>query len=115
MREIKFRAWDKDDKCWVHYNGRRRLLQDEVLRVALAFPMSVVLEQYTGLKDKNGKKIYEGDLCEIDSKRGRMIAEIKLPDIWEGVGYRDAKDDIPMNLEVIGDIHNNPELLEEKT
>lgn len=81
----------------------------------------VVLMQYTGLKDKNGKKIFEGDIVEIDVHdhlgwnviKGKVIflegawlvtdsGSFAIP-LWSEIN----------EIEVIGNIHENPELLEE--
>ena len=85
-----------------------------------------VLMQCTGLKDKNGKLIYEGDIVknnqnslysvefeEFEHQTKFCLKRIKnsnyYPHIstWQGIGYKDQK-----NFEVIGNIYENPELLE---
>ena len=111
MRPIKFRAWDKKFKKM--YEGD--------IRIVLAFPNDdVEIMQFTGLKDKNGREIYEGDII----RTGDAISFV-----WFGYGkFNEAyytenyKFDEPMLIdrdlsdfcdytEVIGNIYENPELL----
>jgi len=62
MREIKFRAWDNELKCWI---GNLGMKSNNVLCSGNEKRISVM--QYTGLKDKNNKEIYEGDVCRLFS------------------------------------------------
>ena len=109
MREIKFRAWWNDTGLPVEDFNDEYIIDacnDEVFTV----------EQFTGLHDKNGKEIYEGDILENPDYEETFIVEYH-----EGmagyVGWGDDKiagcylitDD---EIEVIGNIHENPELLE---
>jgi hypothetical protein len=113
MREIKFRAWDKDKNKMTEWD----ILKD---RYGYFNSNSFIVMQYTGLKDKNGKEIYEGDILYIDWKDSRYSPHInKYPVAWNtknacwdlhegGSPQNDAK----KYMEVVGNIYQNPELLE---
>ena len=136
MREIKFRAWDTElnrmfggSSFGVHGNGggvyaysdewTNQLLSNGL--VAGGVHKKKILMQFTGLQDKNGKDIYEGDIIHWDEKHTGGIEEVKWfnqDGAWSCVGA--DKDDCGSWLggnehicEVIGNIHENPELLKE--
>lgn len=108
MREIKFRAWDKEKREMI-------LLEPNT---SYSDFKNFELSQYTGLKDKNGKEIYEGDIfTDDDCSKKRFIFEYNGLNLTvREVGYRIGSlfitDDM-IKLEVIGNIYENPELLEE--
>ncbi|EHC6097411.1 hypothetical protein JSY83_002197 [Listeria monocytogenes] len=75
----------------------------------------VVLMQYPGLKDKNGKKIFEGDICWEEHNECYGVVKFeegKFLYVWENI----AEDlwEVADSIEIYGNIHENPELLEEK-
>lgn len=117
MRPIKFRAWDKERKEMSHNPA---LIFDDTfgtyrIHGALASNLPVLM-QYTGLKDKNSKEIYEGDILKI----GNDLVEVKWIEVgnWMGekqpmvgfISHGTIYKDSP--IEVIGNIYENPELLE---
>jgi len=137
VREIKFRAWDKKNKMmllndslsthFISFNGSIGV-HDNCGNVKYNDGESFVSEkiipmQYTGLKDKNGKEIYEGDILRLNGIYPRTCGE-KLYDITgvvfhekSGMWKVDSKfaelmlDYYLGRYEVIGNIHENPELL----
>ena len=110
MREIKFRAWDKENKEMVEVEllGKRVLLckNGEWENIE-----DFEVMQYTGLKDKNDKEIYEGDIVRHATDEG--VYKV----IFEDGGFYviNSYDFQTINeypLEVIGNVYENLELLE---
>ena len=111
MREIKFRVWDKNKKQMFYPDdfGNKIKLPGEDVNKKYSIYM-----QYTGLKDKNDKEIYEGDIIEFNNK-------LKLIVYWDNGGFA-LKNltntaeiplvDIIRPIKVLGNIYENPELLE---
>ncbi len=129
MRPIKFRAWDKKGKIM------HDLYKDWY---GLSYGMVIddhecdfwILMQYTGLKDKNGKEIYEGDIVGFPNPDSKKIVRFGIIDIEDNEGYSSNqlsgfyleeignKDLSHMDKylldKVIGNIYENPELLKVK-
>ena len=129
MRELKFRAWIKNHNCYADVLGfeQDRLFvqfqSGERAQHRLYVPIEdCVLEQYTGLKDKNGKKIYEGDIV-LDYYDGEDTFIVKWDKDAVSFILTDTDNIICVNfydyfpdkeLEVIGNTHENKEPLETK-
>jgi len=114
MRKIKFRAWDNKKKIMIIQDNTDRI--DKCLTY-YELNKSVELMQYTGLKDKNGKEIYEGDILQFDAKEWgdnkTNLFQVKWcleSGEWDTGGgtNQECKD----FKKIIGNIYENPELLE---
>jgi len=126
MREIKFRVWD----------GKRMLTPYEINfnRYGISVRCKEVVEtiknpillQYTGLKDRKGKEIYEGDLIRVTKNTTKKFWKVKFGnwivgeddyycDSHEVLGWYMERGTEQTNVfgEVIGNVHENPDLLRE--
>ena len=122
MRDIKFRSWDKDKKRFLFLENGDFELSYSGAYIPLEYGgrdcVKNNLEQYTGLKDKNGKEIYEGDILEIEYIHTSFIAVVAFENGFFGWIEKDSADIYPIaeyihqGIKVIGNIHENPELLE---
>lgn len=129
MREILFRGKSEDDGEWLFGDLFHRNREVLIKNHFEGFNISVVpktVGQYTGLNDKNGTKIFEGDIVKYIIGKGEYeFAEFEYGEInYRNVGFEidgescdlcvcsfDSQD---FNLEVVGNIHDNPELLKER-
>ena len=138
MREILFRGKRTDNGEWVYgyYTKARYYLNDKEMHVIFApdgeaFPRCEFSDyeevdpetvcQYTGLTDKNGRKIFEGDIVEGNSEYftfthpyGKVVYDggqylISFDDVLEDIECLGAWAN---DVEIIGNIYDNPELLE---
>lgn len=120
MRKIKFRAWDKYEdgiNCMIDHD---HLMKHHYRKDAdnIFNDDTLILMQYTGLKDKNGKEVYEGDILECPcwggGKQNHLVEyeEFSAADDMDmgGIGFK-----IPFEYGtpvIIGNIYENKELLE---
>lgn len=123
----RYRAWLKEDKEMVDveeinfFNGEFDFIGDAITWMCKSD--DCVLMQSTGLRDKNGKEIFEGDILNIetdeenvrvevswDSKHALFVFESKKYNEKEALGELFEDNSYP--FKIIGNIHTNPELLE---
>ena len=121
MRELKFRVWSEED---------REYWTDCKLRYLFTSPTGLPstvyndegdrfdIEQYTGLKDKNGKEIYEGDIVTLNGEWEEIehddcsIVTFENGCFRVGDGYENEAGSYLSDWRIIGNIHEDPELLE---
>jgi uncharacterized phage protein (TIGR01671 family) len=124
MREIKFRAWDKTtlSMFWsLHESVKDSPNWNSVFWGKIdADPDNYDVMQYTGLKDKNGKQIYEGDVIEYveyhrpepDSSQLFVVSYNNGGFYLSSLEDNEYDDDLGISpVEVVGNIYENPELL----
>ena len=127
MRDIKFRAWDKDENKWLKCDELAEISINPILdKYGNGFNLNdsthvktnrvVEFVQFTGLLDKNGKEIYGGDICRVyDLYRKEWFKDKVL--FTNGI-FHFSNWRIPIihedfsKIEIIGNIYENSELLE---
>ena len=115
MREIKFRVWDTYNKKMIPKEGGFSLgSADSEMVGGEDYPIM----QYTGLHDKNGKEIYEGDILQIRFFEYGPDEVVFIDACFELYGkdghYACDLKQVYSVSEVVGNIYENPELLETK-
>lgn len=113
MREIKFRAWDVEAKAYIvepvligNVYDKNRVFVFRG-RTSEEVPTAIPI-QYTGLKDKNGKEIYEGDVVILAGSKSPKVMEFHRGGFWLERIYGGVE---AYRMEVIGNVHENPDLL----
>ncbi|EAJ1350768.1 hypothetical protein CE427_07230 [Campylobacter coli] len=135
LSEFDFRIWDKDEKCFLDPYTKSRAVVKNLPNEKL---LNLEIELFTGLYDKNGKKIYEGDIVSYITFQGTTLfyfvtinKDINIFEIFRIANlekfelynttesdrfslYLFSKINDMKDIEVIGNIHNKAELLEVK-
>lgn len=130
MREIRFRAWDKKEKKIYNESlmiGNIGLGEGSVMVTKdVQKGNELIWMQFTGLKDKNGKEIYEGDILRIKNKRGKYWSKGRVLVVWGDCEFYAQKIDEEViedeeclgnyefnnyDVKLIGNKFENPELL----
>lgn len=131
MKDIKYRIWDYDLERFaekefdflIKPNGDLYIMRDNKLTFFYKDFYEITI--FTGLKDKNDKEIYVGDILEYKYPRDKRLKKHKSPVYFlkneASFGITDLyNNELPLymltaeNCEIIGNIFENPELLEEK-
>lgn len=118
-RMLKFRIWDEKNNCWIK-EYIQYYPEEEMLKQGHS------IQEFTGLKDDNGKEIYEGDIveivwggkkikCEIKYKFGSFIAEYINPESTMSFHWMHSIHVYDCPKKIIGNIYEKEIKVEEKT
>ena len=133
MREIKFRAWNsesnniiyQDKEGWFQdaYLGGNDYYQTTSNITVLQNNNDIHLMQFTGLKDKDGVEIYEGDIVNYEFDDGGLLGVFEWENFRAQFGIKEISEDsvvwgvnsgdVSKRMTIVGNIHQNPELLQE--
>ena len=124
QREIKFRKWHRDLKDIVY----SELHISDFFQVVQSYPEMYILMQYIGIKDKNEKEVYDGDIVKLEWQTANFGKYFQSDDMWidhskivvikwVGLGFAFMDGDKQFGkrknatIEVIGNIYEHPHLL----
>ena len=106
MRTIRFRIFNKKIKSYIDIHSSAIMI-DELNNLN----DNLIVEQFTGLHDKDGKEIHEGDIVTDGVGKYKIMYDLRLAGYQPYCIFRDDRENY---CEVIGNIYENPELLENK-